>query len=144
MVEKYLRLDASQSTTLLQPSTVLICFTSLITVVFMVTLSLGNAVLSAFSLLAVAAQVVLYGHFSPQDYPKLPFLPHLYDFDEVKFSLMKRTVPTLLVTIALQTMLFGFTTDEVGLTLLVAIFKALSWYALAQAVCDSIWSPKRH
>ena len=112
------------------------CFTCVVTASFVAELSLGNAARSASSIFAVAAQAVIYGQFLPRACTRLPFLSRVHDFDEIIYALAKRATPSLLAVITLQALLFGFTTDGVALTLLVAVFKALSWYTMSQAVCD--------
>lgn len=76
----------------------------------------------------------MYVSFLPRDGTKLRALLFVDDFEQAIVSLSKYTILALLVAISLQNVLFGFTADQVAITLFAAILKALSWYFTAHAV----------
>ena len=131
----YLQSGASLNTGRSWLSTNSAWFSILSGIFAIITLSYNDVMHSALSTIAVFVQFLVYASLLPCNSRQFQFLPHVHDFGQAIVPLSKRTILAIVVAISLQTMLFGFPWDGIALTLLLAFFKALSWYYIAHTVC---------
>ncbi|KAM5445523.1 hypothetical protein MaudCBS49596_007429 [Microsporum audouinii] len=105
--------------------------TSLVAVIFTITLSDWDFAGHGLSALPVLALLAVYLTFMPKTERKSRFLPHV-DIEDAVRPVSLRVVVMLLVLLGVEVATFGFPTGGILVTLALGFTKSLSWYSIIQ------------
>ncbi|EFQ98609.1 hypothetical protein MGYG_01633 [Nannizzia gypsea CBS 118893] len=114
--------------------------TSLVALLFILTLSDWDFRGHALSALPVLALLGVYLTFMPKSErrKKVSLLPDV-NIEDAVVPVSLRVVPLLLVSLGVEVALFGFPSGGAILTLMLGCAKSLSWYSIIQAARYSSW-----
>ncbi|KAF2128534.1 glycosyltransferase family 90 protein [Dothidotthia symphoricarpi CBS 119687] len=103
------------------------------------TLSNGDFLSSALSIVAVVSQLLVYVTFLPRTISTSRLLPLIDDIENDVMPLSWRVVTILTITMAMQTTMIGVSGIRITSVLLLGVFKALSWYFTIRMTRYASW-----
>lgn len=99
------------------------------------TLSNWDLLKSALSIVPVAALLLIYIALTPRG-PKGERLLPFVDLEDAIVPLAVRTVVILVITMGIYSFKLGFPRGGIGLTILLGLTKAVTWYFMVQTVSE--------